>query len=420
MKKTTLKSYLLAGVAAFALLSPLSAHAADDFEQALIKDGNFFGEVRYRYENVDQDGFNDDASASTVRLNVGYKTGVYENFQGLVEAQLVQEIGSDDFNSTTNGNTAYPTVADPDGLELNQAWVTWTGLQDTTIKVGRQAVNLDNQRFIGTVGWRQNDQTYDAAAIINSSIPDLNLLYAVVGNVNRIQGNDHDLGDLDTVTHLANASYSFADWLNVTGYGYWLDIDRVPSLSSKTYGLRLTGDVPLSDTWSFFYTAEGATQSDYGNNTNSYDENYYHITPGLKGYGWTFQAGYEELGGDGTNSFQTPLATGHKFNGWADKFLSTPAAGLEDTYAKVSYKVTGANKWVNGTKLTAVYHEFDGDSSGDFGSEIDLSVGKTFDIKADRHPFKNISVLVKYSDYDADDAPFTDTQKLWLQIGTKF
>jgi hypothetical protein len=420
MNTQLLKSYLLVGAATLALLSPLSASAADDLEQALIKDGIFFGEVRYRYENVDQEGFTEDASASTVRLNVGYKTGVYENFQGLAEAQLVQEIGSDNFNSTTNGNTAYPTVADPDGLELNRAWVAWTGLQDTTIKVGRQAVNLDNQRFIGTVGWRQNDQTYDAAAIINSSIPNLNLLYAFVGNVNRIQGNDHSLGDLDTETHLANTSYSFTDWLSATAYGYWLDIDLAPSLSSKTYGLRLTGDAPISDTWSFFYTAEAAMQSEYGNNTNNYNEHYYHIVPGVKGYGFTLQAGYEELGGDGTNSFQTPLATGHKFNGWADKFLSTPNAGLEDAYAKISYTVSNANKWVNSTKLTAVYHEFNGDSSGNFGSEIDLSVGKTFNIKADRHPFKNISVLVKYSDYEADDAPFKDTEKFWFQIGTKF
>lgn len=103
-----------------------------------------------------------------------------------------------------------------------------------------------------------------------------------------------------------------------------------------------------------------------------------------------------------------------------EKFLATPAAGLKDSYGKISYKVSGVNKWVDGTKLTAVYHDFEGDSSGDFGSELDLSVGKNFKLKDAGYPFKNINVLIKYSDYNADDAPFTDTQKLWLQIGTKF
>lgn len=415
-----IKFYLLAGAAAFSLLSPANAMAEDDLEQALIKDGQFFGEVRYRYEEVDQSGFSEDAEASTIRVNVGYKTGVYNDFQALVEGQLVQAIGTDNFNDTVNGQAQYPTVADPDGLELNRAWFTWAGLPDTTVKIGRQGVNLDNQRFIGTVGWRQNDQTYDAAALINSSIPDLTLLYGYVQNVNRINGNDHDLGDLSTKTHLLNASYDFQDWMKVAGYGYFLDIDRVPSLSSKTFGLRLTGDVAVSDDWTFFYTAEAARQSDHGNNTASYDENYYHISPGLKGYGFSVQAGYEELGGDGTNSFTTPLATGHKFNGWADKFLGTPATGLQDAYAKVSYKISGMNSFVDGTKLTAVYHDFQGDSSGDYGSEIDLSIGKTFDFKTTGQPFKNVSVLIKYADYDAEDAGYTDTQKLWLQIGTKF
>ena len=420
MKITALKSCLLAGAAAFTLLSPFSANATEDLEQALIKDGEFFGQVRYRYEFVDQDGFFENANASTVRANIGYKTGVYYDFQALLESQIVKNFGADDFNDTVNGNTGYPVVADPDNVEINRAWLSWTGLQDTIIKAGREAVNLDNQRFIGTVGWRQNDQTYDNIHIINSSIPDLTLLYGYVWNVNRIFGDDHPLGDLNTETHLLNASYALADWMKITGYGYFLDIDRAATLSSKTYGLRLTGDVPLTDAWNFFYTAEGAQQDDHGNNPTGFDEDYYHLSPGIKGHGLTLQAGYEKLGGNGTTAFQTPLATGHKFNGWADKFLTTPAAGLEDAYGKISYKISAVNKWVDGTKLTAVYHDFNGDNSGDFGSEIDLSAGKNFKLKEADHPFKNISVLLKYSNYDADDATFTDTQKAWFQIGTKF
>ena len=38
-----------------------------------------------------------------------------------------------------------------------------------------------------------------------------------------------------------------------------------------------------------------------------------------------FKLGYEELGSNaGLYGLQTPLATLHAFNGWADKFLVTP------------------------------------------------------------------------------------------------
>lgn len=409
-----LKAFLVSGT----IFTAFPAFAGDDVE-SLVKEGKFFGQMRYRYESVDQDGIANDAHASTVRTNIGFKTGVYENFQGMAEAQFVNNIGADDFNDSVNGKTTYPLVVDPDTSEINQLWVSWTGLPDTLIKVGRQEVNIDNERFIGAVGWRQNDQTFDAAVIANSSIKNLNLLYAHVWNVNRIFGADHLLGDLDTETHIAHAAYTVADWLTVTGYGYWLDVNRAAAASSKTYGVRLTGTAPVNDDWSFFYEAEAAKQTDYGNSTANYDENYYHISPGIKGHGWTVQAGYEVLGGNGTNSFATPLATLHKFNGWADKFLTTPATGLEDAYGKIAYKFSGVNDWVDGTELTAMYHDFQGDSSGDYGSEVDLSIGKSFKLPAEL-PADKLHVLLKYADYNADDTPYTDTQKIWLQFTVKF
>ncbi len=416
MKKSSILRTLLVSSVVF---SSFPAVAGSDVE-SIVKGGKFFGEVRYRYEHVDQDGISNNANAATIRTNVGFKTGEYQGFQALIEGQLVNNIGSNEYNSTTNGETTYPVVADPNVAEINELWVTYSGVKDTVFKVGRQKVNLDNQRFIGTVGWRQNDQTYDAAAILNSSIPGLNLMYAYVNNVNRINGGKHPLGDLETQTHLAHANYKVADWLDLTGYGYWLDIKLAPTLSSKTFGVRATGSVPLNNGWSVFYEAEVAKQSDYANNTNNYDEAYYHIAPGIKGNGFTLQVGYEELGGNGTTSFQTPLATGHKFNGWADKFLTTPNQGLQDAYVSGSYKADGTNSMLDGTKFTAVYHKFDGDSSGDFGSEVNLAVGKKFTLPDAGQPFKDVNVLLKFADYNADDTAYTDTQKIWVQFGVKF
>lgn len=413
-KSTLIKALLVSG----AVLSINPAFAGDDVK-SIVTDGDFFGQVRYRYEFVDQDGIAEDARASTIRTNIGFKTGEYKDFQALFEGQFVQTLGADDFNDTVNGNTSFPTVADPNTAEINQLWLSWGGLPNTKITAGRQGINLDNQRYVGTVGWRQNDQTFDSVLITNSSIPNLALAYGYVWNVNRINGGDHPLGDLDTATHAAHASYNVADWLTVTGYGYWMDIDLAPSLSSKTYGVRLTGDTAINNDWKFFYEAEVATQSDHGNNTSSYDEEYYHLSPGVSGHGFTLQAGYEVLGGDSTDSFKTPLATGHKFNGWADKFLSTPANGLEDAYIKASYKFSNVGQYIDGTKIVAVYHEFDGNETGDYGSELDLAVKKSFTLP-EGQPFEKLNFVVKYADYNADDTPYTDTQKIWFQVGVNF
>lgn len=414
--------YRMSGLLALMLACATPAFA-NEAEDSLIKKGAFYGDIRYRYETVNQDGpapVTKDATASTIRARLGFKTGIYRDFQALFETDLIGRLGNENYNDGKNGKTQFPVIADPATAELNQFWLSWAGLPQTNIKAGRQVINLDNQRFIGSVGWRQNDQTFDAASIENKSIENLALSYTYARTVNRVFGHEHPQGDWDGNTHLAHAVYAFAPWLNVAGYGYWLDFDIAPASSNKTYGLRVNGDVPVNDVWTFFYEAEAARQRDNGNNPASYSESYYHVAPGIKGRSWTFQLGYEELGGDGANAFQTPLATLHAFNGWADKFLTTPATGLEDAYGKVSYKISGLNEWLDDTTLTAVYHDFSGDSSADYGSELDLSIGRSFELPNAGQPFKAVDVLFKYADYEADDAPFTDTQKAWIQVGIKF
>ncbi|MFK7839513.1 MAG: hypothetical protein AB8B83_04210, partial [Bdellovibrionales bacterium] len=134
-------------LAALLLASTAPAYATTNGNdpEILIRDGEFFGEVRYRYEDVQQDGFINDAKAHTIRTNLGFKTGEYKGFKAAIEAQIVQNIGDEDFNSTTNGNTAFPIVADPNITELNELWLSWSGLPQTNIKIGRQKMNIDNQ-----------------------------------------------------------------------------------------------------------------------------------------------------------------------------------------------------------------------------------------------------------------------------------
>ncbi len=171
---------LFTGISLFTIIP--QAHADD--VKSIITDGDVFGEVRYRYEYVEQDGITENANASTVRTNLGFKTGKYKGFQGLIEGQLVQNIGADSFNDTVGGNAGgpFPIVADPDNAEINRAWVSWTGFHDTELKIGRQDLNIDNQRFVGTVGWRQNDQTFDSILLKNSGFENIDLTYSYIAN----------------------------------------------------------------------------------------------------------------------------------------------------------------------------------------------------------------------------------------------
>ncbi|MEZ5690134.1 MAG: alginate export family protein [Rickettsiales bacterium] len=371
-------------------------------------------DLRYRYETVDQDGIAKNARASTLSSKIGYKTGLWKGFQFAAEGENISVIGSERYNSTTNGKTQYPVVADPEDTLLNQLYISYQGIPKTNITVGRQYIKLDDQRFVGAVGWRQNDQTFDAASISSNYIENATFYYAYVRKVNRIFGPDANNGAFDSNSHLINLSYTFHPALKVTLYDYMLDFDDARSLSSVTYGARLSGSYDLGSGASFIYKAEFADQSDYADNPNNYSANYYAIEPGVTWSGWTAKIGYEVLEGDGvaTNSFQTPLATLHAFNGWADKFLSTPANGLEDRYASLAYKVPFGNEWFKGTNMAVIYHDFKADkTNADYGTEWDAVISKTF--------FDHYTVGVKFADYDADNL-FTDTTKVIATLQVKY
>lgn len=397
---------------ALAILAVLpQAQAAGSLMDALTY-GTVSGQLRYRYENVDQEGFAKDANASTLRTQLGFATDSYYGFNAFLQFENVAEIGNDNYNNTNNGNVQYPIIADPAGTEVNQAWLGYEAGYSTSLKYGRQAINLDNQRFIGTVGWRQNEQSYDAFSLVNGSLPNTTVTAAYVTNVNRIFGEDHPLQlfrNYAMNSGLFNATYKGWSAGSLTGYAYLLDFDDAPAISNQTLGLRFDGKRTIND-YKLLYTAEYASQSDYQDGASTIDADYRYAGLGFEVQGWQIKANYELLGGDGVYGFSTPLATLHAFNGWADKFLVTPADGIEDIYLTVG-------KTVYEVALAGQYHAFSSDHLGyDYGTELDLSAGKKIN--------KWFTVLLKYATYSGDDnatvvtrnaALSQDVDKFWLQ-----
>lgn len=371
-------------------------------------------ELRYRYEGVDQDGIASDADANTLRIRANLAFREYLGFSGFLELDHVEPLGAERFNDTRNGMTAYPVVADPQGTDFNQGWLQFAPRADTRLRIGRQRLNLDNERFVGSSAWRQNEQTLDAFRIETTALPKFTLNYAFVDRVNRVFGPDAGSPPdaFNGATHLLNARWTPLPAASFVAYAYALDFDETPQLSSRTGGLRHEGSHALREGVSLGWALEYARQRDAGDNPLDVDASYGMVEFHLKFADVDLHAGQERLSGEreaadpaASPAFQTPLATLHKWQGWADKFLTTPPAGIHDTYAGISAK---RDAW----RVQAAWHDFAADASGlHYGTELDVLAAITIR--------KRFEVLIKFADYRADEG-FTDTRKVWAQLGASF
>ena len=239
----------------------------DNFITALTG-GKVHFSARYRFEHVDDDARPGgsslkDADASTIRTSLGYETGLFYGFGARLDLENVTEVGSDDFNDGSNGKTEFATIIDPSGTEVDQAYLSYAGIPDTILKGGRQYITYRKapfHRYIGTILWRQNWQTFDAFSAENKSLPDTIISYAYVWNVNRIFGEDatSPLDNFDSDSHFINIKYNKIPYANLEGYAYLLDFDNAAGFSTDTFGVRLTGAYPLTEKVKAIYTSEYA------------------------------------------------------------------------------------------------------------------------------------------------------------------
>ena len=399
--KTNIKYTSLALLSASLLSAPLAfaeeTSVASGVKKAL-SESTVKVSFRARYEGVDQEGIDDNASALTLKSRISVSTGDFKGLSAGVEVDNVTDI-IDNYNSTRNGETDYPVVADPTGTDVNQLFLKYS-TEQFSATAGRQRILHNNQRFVGGVGWRQNEQTYDGYRFEMNAVEGFSADYSYVYNINRIFGPDGDKADLHGQFHLLNTGYNINKDHKINVYAYLLDFDTAASSSTDTYGLSYKGKFgPV------MVNAAYATQSEAGDNAADFSADYYNIELGTKVSSVTLLAGIESLGSDNGVGFSTPLATLHKFQGFADKFLATPGQGIEDIYFT-------AKTQVQGIKLAATYHDLSSDvDSIDYGSEIDISAA--YEIN------KNYSVLVKFASFNADDQG-VDSDKLWLQAAVKF
>ncbi|MEO1729725.1 MAG: alginate export family protein [Pseudomonadota bacterium] len=363
--------------------------------------------MRLRVETADQSSFPEEASSITVRTRAGADIK-WNNFSFLVEGEGTFQI-DDDYNDTIPGNGVepFPVIADPESIELNRIRIQYK-TKDFKGTLGRQRIILDDARFIGNVGWRQNEQTFDAArASVTLGPVTVDQTYAVQQNT--IFGSESPNGTFEGDFLFTNVSLPI-DPVKIVAFRYEYDYDTRVAFSSETYGATATAKIPAGPV-KIGLKGSYATQSDTGGNTVDYTADYYLAEASLTVAGFTLRGQHEVLGSDGgIQAFQTPLATAHKFNGYADLFLVTPATGLADTNVRISkkFKFDGLPSGVN-VQLT--YHDFQSDFGDiDYGTEIDAVVS-----------FKvgEVALLAKYGDYTSDGFG-PDTTRFTVQAGISF
>jgi Alginate export len=370
-------------------------------------------DTRLRYENVDQKPFAREASAITARIRAGFEAKKGD-FAILVEGEGTLAI-SEKYNSGVNGKGAFPVVADPQTIELNRAQIQYTGIPKAVVTVGRQRINLDDQRFVGNVGFRDNEQTFDAARIEYSGIKNVKADVTYSWSQRTIWGVDGFGARQQAVSGdnvFANLSYKHKIG-TLTGFAYFVDQDEAAisgfRMSSKTFGARFAGSAPLSKKAKLSYLASYARQSDFHHNPNNYSADYIAAELGVEAKGFKLLGGYELLGSDkgiALTSFQTPYATLHKFNGWTDKFLVTPPNGLQDIYGTLGYTKPKVGPFAS-IALSANYHDYKSDRLGlHYGTEFGAQIAAKL---------KKYTFTLKYADYNAK-AFATDTRKIWASV----
>lgn len=399
---------LKSGAGALLLLCHMPAQAGE--LAGAVSGGGAWLDLRYRMELVDQDGLPRNAQAHTLRSRAGYATGIYRGASALLEFEHIAHLGAERFNNGNERGSPFPLVTDPDTAELNQAALRYEGPLQTTWILGRQRIVHDNERFVGDAGFRQNMQTFDAVSLINRSVPKTELRYEYIGRANRIFGRESAFGDWEMDGHAATAAWSGWRAGKLTGYGYFFAIDDRPDLSSRTTGLRWDAQGFDLQAWRFTYVLEAAVQSDYGRQRTDYDAGYFLLQPSLSQGPFTLTLGYEILGSDNGVAFTTPLATLHKFQGFADVLDIPPAGGVRDLMADINYQRTDIYPF-DVVRLWAGWHDFSAsDGGGSYGQEYYIAGALSF-----RSAYAEIKA-VSYQ----EDGFATDTSKLWLTLSRAF
>src|SRR5581483_9703326 len=250
------------------------AIATDTAFAADLPDG-LVVDLRYRSAHIDEDGYARAANANTLRATLGYLWNFAPSFYAYAEGTRVISVFGDDYNSGANGRTKLPSEGDPSSSEFSSAWVGYAS-DSVKARVGRQYVNLDDQRFFTSGLWRQNPQSFDALSAQWSAGAGTTLRYVRLDEAHRSVGNNYP--DPTQRQWSLDANLFHVDQTlplgKLTGYDYFVENRTMAKFSWRTAGLRWTGDHAIG-AGTASWTAEFAEQRSWRNNPLHYSADYH-------------------------------------------------------------------------------------------------------------------------------------------------
>jgi hypothetical protein len=338
---------------------------------------------RVRYEVFDQSG-GLDVDGTSHRIRYGYTTPEAGGLQAMIEGETVYAWG--------HGADIHPADNAGDGTDLNQLWVAYRREDLGMLKLGRQIYTLDDHRFIGHVGWRQNIQTFDAVTGTLDLADGLSVKAFYIDAVNTVTAAHNNIE-----SYGVNASYTLTDAATATLFYYSIDgRTDIPGSSSDTAGVRIAGSLKSGELAVSYAVSYARQWENAGFRGADFGHDYFSVDTSIMVGGVTLGCGLEILDGNGIHGFSTPLATLHKFNGFADVFLGASGSGglingLEDYQAYAGYTFKAGN----GIKARLIHHWFQPRTGGgDYGNELDLVASYQIN--------ERFSVLGKYGHYTSD------------------
>ena len=353
------------------------------------------------------------ADALTIRVRPGIRATAGK-WAALVETEATLAVVPN-YNTGTNDKTRFPNVIDPQNVELNRAQLSYMGADGLIVTAGRQLLELGDERFVGSGSFRQNQQTFDAVRVQrvakNGLVVDLSYAWSD-RTVNGIKGRGARPQSIEGTNLFAIAGYAFPIG-TATAFAYLVDQNDAAvqghRLSSQTYGLRFAGTSTVSKTTKLTYVASWARQSDYSRNPNRYSADYWLGEATITHRAASIAMGYEILGasqGAALTSVQTPLGALFKFQGWADKFTTTPPDGVRDLYATIGGNWTNVRAF-DQLRLVGTVHRLESDRFAQhYGDEVNLLAsakrGRT-------------TTAIRFARYCADRYA-TKTSKFWLSL----
>lgn len=297
---------------------------------------------------------------------------------------------------------------------LSEGWGQYFFTPDVSLKIGRQIISYDNQRFLGGLEWAQQGRRHDAMLFVyekeasrtklhlglaynqDDDIVEPALLqspgaryYSVGGNYKTMQyGWFHkDFESMKLSLLALNAGYQNAD--STESFKQTFGLIASQALGSVSIG----GDL-------YYQTGEFNSR-----NVNALLAGVHVIlktsaTPVTIGYEYISGKDADDTSTDLTN-FSPDFGTNHAHNGYMDYFFVGPAnanVGVQDIYLKTKFNVGKGSLVVNAHEFLTGSRQFndtDEELSKPMGTEIDL----VYTVKLDQ----DITLNLGYSQMFATD-----------------